>query len=134
MGSDPRPPFPLMLLSLLGFALALGLALDGLRLRLFGTSLLWLWSYSPILHWANLLNLVPQDLAWPLVIGATSWLGALCGLWLRLSWARKALLLLLGVSFFYFGPGTLVAVMGIVCLQAAPTRRWLAQGPDLGAG
>lgn len=132
MGSDPSPPLTLILLSLLGFALAVGLILDGLRLRLFGASLFWLGTFSPTVYWAHLLNLGPRDTAWPLVIGGTSWLGALCGLWLRLSWIRRVLLVLLGVSILYLGPGTLVAVVGMVCLQAASTRRWLELGPALG--
>lgn len=123
-----------MVLSVLGLALAVGLAMDGLRLRLFGESLMWAWGPSPVVWWARLLRTVPQEIAWVLVIGATSWLGALSAFWMRLSWSRRVLGLLLAVSLLYFGLGTIVAVAGIVCLRAGPTCRWLAEGPALGSG
>lgn len=106
----------LLLLTLAAVVLGAWMALDGLHARLFGDFIRLEGRLGPWVAWPRALGLDPLALAWPLLVVGTGWFGAVCGLWIGLSWARPAAFVLAGLSLLYLGPGTVLALIVLGCL------------------
>jgi len=66
-----------------------------------------------------------QDLAWPLLAIGLAWSGALSALWQRLRWGYLVTAFLGVLSLLTLGPGTLLALLVLICLRMPATQRWL---------
>lgn len=89
------------------------MALDGLSMRLFGV-------YAfPNAYWIHLLmakGIESLNLAWPLIVIGTTWIGALAGFLLQQSWGFRAMLTLALVSTLYLWWGTILALFILMAL------------------
>lgn len=134
---EQRAPLNLRLLTVIGALLGVGLALEGLHARLFGTFLpsggvLGVWSRVSVELHVGPVELGPAELGWPMVVVGTMWSGALSGLWLRSRWGYRACQLLGVLSLGYVGVGTLLALGVLALLRTGSIRRWSSYGnmPD----
>jgi hypothetical protein len=119
-----RSYFCLLLVTVAGLYLAFSLTWEGLHLRLFGTArdvnALWLQVVMK-------LGFDPGGFAWPMIVLGLSWIGALIGLWLLLSWGRRATLIVSALSLFYIWIGSIVACVPLLVLSLPVTRRWMEE-------
>ena len=125
-----KPPLSLLLVTLVGSALGVALAWDGLMLRLFpgwpspvGPWGLWSGAGAPLVADA-------QPLAWPMIAVGCAWLGVALGLWMRLGWVRRVGVVLSAVSALALGWAAVLALPTALGLLTPSLRSWLASGPS----
>jgi hypothetical protein len=136
-----RPPSSFLLLTFCGALLGGWMTFEGLYLRLFNQtspvqSLIgsWIRIRSALGTSSNLLSsqFDVQDFAWPLLAIGLAWSGALSALWQRLRWGYWVTTFLGVLSLLTLGPGTLLALLVLICLRTPATHRWLnsVEEPD----
>ena len=120
-----RPPIGVYFITIAGIILAIMMTWEGLFLRIFGEfkdpAALWLQGVTE-------LGFNPQGLAWPWIVLGISWIGALAGLWLKLSWGKGAVVIFAILSLFYVGVGTLLAALALLCISLPSSRSWMLEG------
>lgn len=117
-----RPPWLTYIITIVAIILALWMTWDALFGRLFNQFAF------PNALWIRILDaqgIDALDLAWPILVVGTSWLGALAGLWLKQSWSVRALMILAALSLFYLWGGTLLALIVLIASGMPATREWV---------
>lgn len=127
-----RRPLSLWLLTLTGILLAIWLTVQGLHIRWFGEylpqqSAPTLWFTDPIeTHDLPIqLKASPASVAWPMLVLGLAWWGALSALWMRLSWGRPVVTVLLICSLLVPWLGTMLALVGLINQFTPSMRTWL---------
>jgi hypothetical protein len=123
-----KPPGSLLLTTVSGGVLGVGLALAGLGLRLwpgrpspFGA---WgVWTGSGV-RWAA----EPADLAWPMIAAGCAWLAVVLGLWMRLAWIRRVGIVVGLVTLLALGLALPLGLGALAGLLSPSMSRWLAPG------
>jgi len=120
-----RPPLSVYFISIAGLILAVLMTWEGLIIRIFSEfkepTALWLRGVTE-------LGINPHALAWPWIVLGISWIGALAGLWLKLSWGKGAVAIFGILSLFYLGVGTILAAVALLCISLPSSRRWMTEG------
>jgi hypothetical protein len=120
-----RPPPSLYIITMAGLLIAVLMTWEGLFIRLFGDfkdpSAYWLKGVSD-------LGIDPLGLAWPWIVLGVSWIGALAGLWLKLSWGIGAVKIISILSLFYVGIGTIMALVVLLCVFLPSSSAWMDTG------
>jgi hypothetical protein len=115
----------LFAITLAGLLLAVMMTWEGLFIRVFSEikDLSALWFRSAVEIGIN-----PHGLAWPWIVLGISWIGALAGLWLRLSWGKGAVTIISILSLIYVGIGTFLAAIALLCILLPSSKCWIAEG------
>jgi len=111
---------------MLGVILGSWMAFEGLHYRLFGEAL---GPSGVFFALGGKLGVGQELLAWPLLVAGTSWFGALCAVWVRLSWGIRVVWAVALASLFFAWAGTALALLALACTRAPSTRRWFAAQP-----
>lgn len=131
-----RPPLSLYLLSVSASIHGLWLAMNGLALRVSGGFFPPLGPLAALGRpdglaanlWQQSQPLGSDQLGWLLVVLGTTWAGVLVSLWLRFRWGYRSAWLLGLFSLAFFGTGTVLGLITLVCLALPATRRWAESG------
>ncbi len=121
-----RPPAAIVVATLLGAIVGLGLAANGLWARLSGVFIEGGWLGTA---WSA----IPQALhlgfgAWALTVMTLGfvWWGAFGALWARVSWGHPAALIVAVLSLAFFPLGTLLSAVVLLLLMLPTSRAWWA--------
>lgn len=134
-----KTPLTLVLLTLIGLALAVWMIAYGLHLRFFGTfidqrGLLGLLSPpNAFLAWVGWISarISHSELGWPLLVVGCSLLGSIAGLWLRQGWAPRSLLIFSAASLITFHWMNLFSILLLVLVRFKPLQQWMTPDPAI---
>ena len=121
-----RPPASLLLATLIGAIVGLGLALNGLWARLGGAFIEGGWAGTA---WSAIPNALRLDTgAWSLTVMTLGilWWGAFGAIWTRVSWGRPAVILVAALSLVFFPLGTSLSALVLLLLLLPASRKWWA--------
>lgn len=120
-----KPPFTLYAFAVCAAILGGWMAIDGLHARLFGQYMTLFGRQAPWLIIPQMIGVDPLELAWPLLVVGTIWIGALCAALVRLSWSQGVSRIVGVLSLAYLGPGTALGLIALLFLSSPATRCWL---------
>jgi hypothetical protein len=120
-----RPPLSIVTITVVGLILAVMMTWEGFFIRIFNEF------QAPTALWIEgvlKLGFNPSGFAWPWIVLGISWIGALAGMWLRLSWGKGAVMICGVLSLFYVGVGTVLALIALVCVSFPISKQWMSEG------
>ena len=121
-----RAPAAIVVATLLGAIVGLGLAANGLWARLSGAFVEGGWIGTA---WSAIPSALDFDLgAWALTVTTLGimWWGAFSAIWSRVSWGRPAALMVAVLSLVFFPVGTILSALVLLLLLLPASRRWWA--------
>lgn len=119
-----RAPASIFAATVLGAAVGLGLAVNGLWARLTGAFVEGGWVGTA---WSAIPGALSFDRgAWALTVVTIGvlWWGALGALWTRVSWGRPASLMVAALSLAFFPAGTILSGAVLLLLLLPTSRAW----------
>jgi hypothetical protein len=119
------PPLSIVFITVIGLILAVMMTWEGFFIRIFNEF------QAPTALWIEgvlKLGLDPGGFAWPWIVLGISWIGALAGIWLGLSWGRGAVTVCGIFSLFYVGVGTILALIALLCISLPVSKLWMSEG------